>query len=708
MNAPENAIAVASLPLAAIAPSPTNPRKSFDKDYIGELAASIQTHGVIQPITVRPLSVDGLMAFNGQRRGEEEPPLYEIVVGECRWRAAKQAGLAEIPAFWRELDDKQTMEIQLVENLKRKDLTAIEEAEGYRRLMQEHGHTAETIAAQINKSRSHVYAQLKLLECGKKARAALLEGKLDPSRALLIARIPTEALQEEALDAILGGKYQEPMSYRRAADYIQEHYMLRLADAPFPRDDADLVAGSPKCADCPKRTGNQKDLFPDVKGADICTDTSCFAAKKEAHAARVIAEAEARGQAVITGKAAEKLKPSRYGHELKGDYLDLDDHCPASGAGYKTYRELLGKKAPPATLLADPHEPGKLIEILPKATIQEHLEAKGIKLDARPGRKDDAQKKREQKAKQEGAWRGRVFDAIRSHLTQDFATIQREPNLDDIEHRWVAVSFFSHLGFDAQKRLARLWIGPTDKKQDDHALIADFKKGLPGRPVADHGRLMIEMALVGDTFVNTWQDRKPERLLEAAQAYNIDAEAIKKEVAAEFKAKEKPKKPAKKKASPPTKAAPAAEKKPAAPKKAKGKAGPAPASPAEGTAPAAPGKAAAAESTERQITVGSRVRVKADAKGPNGIKRKCCGREGAVEEIGDTITVRFGKKTHELVTNLRADELEILPPLALTTQAWPFPVPKEKEEAQPDTKPVLSAEAHNNPTWSFPTGRRPA
>lgn len=578
MNAPENAVAVASLPLAAIAPSPTNPRKHFDKDYIGELTASIQTHGVIQPITVRPLSVDGLLAFNGHRRGEEEPPLYEIVVGECRWRAAKQAGLVEIPAFWREFDDKQAMEIQLVENLKRRDLSAIEEAEGYRRLMQDHGHTADTIAAQIGKSRSHVYAQLKLLECGKKARAALLDGKLDPSRALLIARIPTEALQEEALEFILGrGLYGEPLSYRRAAEYIQENYMLRLAEAPFPRGDAGLVAGAPKCADCPKRTGSQPELFADVKSADVCTDPACFAAKKEAHAARMIAEAKARGQDVITGKAAEKLKPSRYNDELKGDYVALDEHCRADGAKYKTYRELLGKKAPPPTLLEDPHEPGKLIEILPKATVQEHLEAKGIKLDARPGRKDDAQKKREQKAKQENAWRGRLFDAIRSHLTQDFTTVEREPQLDDLEHRWVAVTFFNHLSFDAQKRLARLWIGPTDKKQDDHALIGDFKKGLPERPTADHGRLLIEMALVGDTFANAWQlDQKPERLLEAAKAYDIDAEAIKKEVAAEFRAREKPKKPAKK-ASPPTSAA-HAKNKGATKKPAKAEAGPEPSS----------------------------------------------------------------------------------------------------------------------------------
>ena len=428
MNAPETAVAVASLPLAQIAPSTTNPRKHFDKAYLDELAESIRTHGILQPITVRPLSADGLMAFNGKRRGEEEPPLYEIVVGECRFRAAQLAGLAEIPAFWRELDDKQVMEIQLVENLKRRDLSALEEAEGYRRLMKDHGHTADTIAAQIGKSRSHVYAQLKLLECGKQARAALADGRLDPSRALLIARIPTEALQEEALDRILGGKYQEPMSYRRAAEHIQEHYMLRLAEAPFPRNDPALIATAPSCPDCPKRTGSQPELFADVKSADVCTDPACFAAKKAAHATRVLAEAEARGQTVITGKAAEKLKPSRYGHEIKGDYLALDDHCPAEGAKYKTYRELLGKKAPPPTLLEDPHEPGKLIEILPKATIQEHLEAKGINLNAkRPV--NEEQKKRERKAKQETAWRVRLFDAIRSHLTQDFAAVQREPNL---------------------------------------------------------------------------------------------------------------------------------------------------------------------------------------------------------------------------------------------------------------------------------------
>ena len=578
MNAPESiappdALVVARAPLAHFAPSLTNNnRHDGNKAYLEELASTIKGNDVIQPITARP--------WPASRGKAPADVLYEIVIGEGRWLASRIAGKADIPFFWRELTDEEALELQLIENLKRQDLTAIQEAEGYRRLMKDHGHSVDTIAAAIQKSRSHVYAQLKLLELGKKARVALANGRLDPSRALLIARIPTEKLQEEALGKILThGWGGEPLSYRRAAEFIQECYMLRLAEAPFPRGDAALVAGAPACADCPKRSGSQPELFADVKSADVCTDPACFAAKKDAHTARMMAEAEARGQTVITGKEAAKLKPSRYGNELKGDYLALDEHCPAEGAKYKTYRQLLGKKAPAPTLLEDPHEPGKLIEILPKATVKEHLAAKGIELNAkRPVNAE--QKKREKKAKQETAFRGRLFDAIRSHLTQDFVASSSAPTLGDLEARWVVLAFFSHLGFDAKKRIASLWLGPTDKKQDDHALIAAFEKRLPELAPADHSRLLIELALVGDTFVNSWQsDRKPERLLEAAQGYGIDAEAIKKEVAAEFKAKEKPKTTPKAK-KPAAKAAPAAEKKPA-PKKPKAKTDPAPATPGE-------------------------------------------------------------------------------------------------------------------------------
>ena len=140
MNAftPHGALAIPTLPIAAIIPSPSNPRKRFDDAYLDELAESIKTHGLIQPITVRPLPLDHLFDYNHKHPNTEpgETPTYEIVVGECRWRAAQRAGLVDIPAFWRELDDKQVLEIQVVENLQRRDVHPLEEADGYRMLIE--------------------------------------------------------------------------------------------------------------------------------------------------------------------------------------------------------------------------------------------------------------------------------------------------------------------------------------------------------------------------------------------------------------------------------------------------------------------------------------------------------------------------------------------------------------------------------------------
>ena len=140
MNAfiPHGALAIPTLPIAAIIPSPSNPRKRFDDAYLDELAESIKTHGLIQPITVRPLPLDHLFDYNRKHPNTEpgETPTYESVVGECRWRAAQRAGLVDIPAFWRELDDKQVLEIQVVENLQRRDVHPLEEADGYRMLIE--------------------------------------------------------------------------------------------------------------------------------------------------------------------------------------------------------------------------------------------------------------------------------------------------------------------------------------------------------------------------------------------------------------------------------------------------------------------------------------------------------------------------------------------------------------------------------------------
>ena len=198
-------------------------------------------------------------------------------------------------------------------------------------------HMAEQIAAKIGKSRSYVFNRMQLLRLCPEARKALQEGKLDVSRGLLIARIPVPDVQRQALKDILEGNDSyyndddEPLSYRAARDLIQEEYMLALKDAPFDAKDAALVPAAGACTTCPKRTGNQPDLFGDIKSRDICTDPKCFASKKQALAQLALKAAEDAGKKVIKGKEAEAIvHQNRYGggeHTIGGGYQALDSYC---------------------------------------------------------------------------------------------------------------------------------------------------------------------------------------------------------------------------------------------------------------------------------------------------------------------------------------------------------------------------------------------
>ncbi|MFG6113620.1 ParB/RepB/Spo0J family partition protein [Halobacillus sp. MO56] len=151
-------------------PNPYQPRKRFDSKAIQELQASIEEHGILQPLIVRK-SIKG----------------YEIVVGERRYRAAKAAGLAKVPAVIRELTDEQMMELALLENLQREDLSPIEEAEAYKQLINELGITQETLAKRLGKSRSHIANLVRLLSLPEPIIAWINEGKLSMGhgRALL-------------------------------------------------------------------------------------------------------------------------------------------------------------------------------------------------------------------------------------------------------------------------------------------------------------------------------------------------------------------------------------------------------------------------------------------------------------------------------------------------------------------------------------------
>jgi ParB family chromosome partitioning protein len=167
--------ALQTLPVASIEPHPDQPRRHFNEEALEELAESIRLRGVIQPIVVRP---------NGHR--------YQIVAGERRWRAAQRAQLHEVPVIIREFDDGETLEVALIENVQRQDLNAIEEAEGYKRLINEYGHTQDALGKLVHKSRSHVANLLRLLDLPQKVRDYVAVGELSMghARALVPAQNP--------------------------------------------------------------------------------------------------------------------------------------------------------------------------------------------------------------------------------------------------------------------------------------------------------------------------------------------------------------------------------------------------------------------------------------------------------------------------------------------------------------------------------------
>lgn len=187
------------VPIEKLHPSRVQPRLRFDPDALSALADSIREQGVIQPILVR--------------NHDEKPGEFEIVAGERRWRAAQQAQLHEVPIVLRALSDSEALEVAIVENVQRQDLNAVEEGEGYQRLMKDFGHTQEDVARLIGKSRSHVANTLRLLVLPEEVKDMISEGQLSAghARTLLASKDPVE-LAREILSRGLNVRQAEAMA----------------------------------------------------------------------------------------------------------------------------------------------------------------------------------------------------------------------------------------------------------------------------------------------------------------------------------------------------------------------------------------------------------------------------------------------------------------------------------------------------------------
>lgn len=525
------------------APSPTNPRKTFNEKTMAELTESVKEHGVLQAIIVRPWPL----------KYPQPSPLttYEIVAGERRYRASKAAGLTMIEAKLRDLSDKEVFSIQIIENLQREGLHPLEEADGYRYAMTEGGYTAEQLAKEIKQSRSYIFGRLKLLDLDPESRRLFEAGKLNASTALMVARIPSIKLRAKAIDEISGGWGQGEMSVRQALKHIQNRYMLKLAEAPFPQGDGELVPAAGRCYSCPKRTGNAPDIFEDVQSADVCTDPECYAAKKEAHIKREAEQAIAAGAKVISGDDARKVAPYGTDSTLK-NFTRLDEKC-YDDPDRRTYREILGDSD---TVLIEDVSKNRLVAALPNKVLKEKLIAAGV---GQVAENDKKAEKAAQELKLERAYRRELNTRLRTeiwHQTGRDVSSHELPDWDDdIELkllRHFATQLWGRTYDQTRKLIASLWdtVGPNATEREKA-----FALRLPQLTRGEIWRLMVDLCTATESSVeNEWSLKfLPENTLAIGELFGINAAALRKEVIAAEKEKAKlAKKTPKKQAKPPT------------------------------------------------------------------------------------------------------------------------------------------------------------
>jgi ParB/RepB/Spo0J family partition protein len=394
------------LPRAMVRPDPNQPRKVFDETKLAELAESIRLNGILSPLVVqkvpakvkieepdlthddwRVIDAKGEVLFQGNEgpceifAGEDAEDYYQIIFGERRWRAAELAGLSEVPVMVRELTEREVFQQQFIENNQRENLSALEEAKAFQDRIAREKETdptfnADKLAEILGIARATVYNRLTLTRLTAPVIDALQSGKIQTTVAGLIAMIPDPAQQEKLLAKLTNeDDWEFPFSFRDVERIIEDRYCKQLKDAPFDLHADNLVGlhekldGTPlyggACATCVMRSGNMREDFPHIKNLNVCTKPECYAEKCKVHFADEAAEAERKGQKVLSEKEFKKVK---------GQYARSGDYSGAEGSYYKSWDEMLGKKMPPAVAVLTSEG---LKQFYPKEELIALAEAKG-------------------------------------------------------------------------------------------------------------------------------------------------------------------------------------------------------------------------------------------------------------------------------------------------------------------------------------------
>ena len=510
-----NATEYRNVSLALLNESKTNPRRTFEETALKELAESIRAQGVLSPLLVRPLTENG----------------FEIVAGTRRYRAAQMAEVPTVPVRIVNLSDAQAVEMSIVENLQRKDVHPLEEAQGFRALLDldEPKYSIEQIAAKVGKSAVFVAARLKLTDLVPAAVDAFYADEIGVGHAVLLSKLPADQ-QEPALKACFKEVYNNGASkparillpVRNLQFWIDSNILLVLKDAPFNKRDAELVPAAGSCADCPKRTGHNKLLFGDDLGSqgDRCTDPGCYQAKVTAHVAKTIA---AKPELVQISTA--------YGGQKEGSpvlprnkYTAIRDDKPKSKDDAKR-PEFKVCKFTTEAIITEGSDVGTIHKVCANPSCPVHHPKQPT------SRNDEKWKAEQEKQRKEQAIANATGLRVLAAIGGAVPVRLMKRDLLFILEKLVSLMDENRVEMLARQHGIR-------QKRDDGGVAKTFAAFLRRADEGTLSRLLVESSIL----LAATRGNPSSVLKDAATAYKVDTDAIAAKVRQEFAAKERAKK----------------------------------------------------------------------------------------------------------------------------------------------------------------------
>lgn len=502
-----------NVPLVQLQESPTNPRRRFDEHSLDELAASFKAQGILQPLLVRALEQDK----------------HEVIAGARRFRAAKLAGLNDVPVRVVTLSDSECVLAQMVENIQREGVHPMEEALAFDALLRLESprYDIAAVAQKAGKSPAFVTQRQRLVELLPSIAEAFLADQIGIGHALEIAKLP-HAQQEKAFDAAFravwtgNGNSRVLLPLRDFLAWIEQNILLSLNRVPFDTKDATLLPEAGSCTECPKRTGFNTLLFGEMSQHDSCTDAACFNTKIGESIARQLADKPKLVQ-IATSHGVHKDGPVL----PRNRYVALTLTNPAkSKQPLSPYQKPCKHMA--EAIVVDGAERGRTAKICAEPTCAVHF------ADSLKPSPQQVEKEREQRRKEV---EGRKVEATVRHRT-----------LAEVLRRVSAPLGRADLAMVASALLERMEPMRRDTLARRHKLVAgtssevtypQAQKALIGlvRQLDESGlsKLIVEMVLLGSAESSSATE--PDALLIAAKRHRVDVAKVRMSVESDLTAK---------------------------------------------------------------------------------------------------------------------------------------------------------------------------